>query len=324
MSKPNQVTFLETMFLDGNLDTVLGFIALFVGGLIGLTNYRLGIVVGISIGAYFLLTFFWNLLTGEKDINKVGHKFDLSDQKPSSISPTTSAPLTDESTIADRIKEIHVRNDFKCPNCGAIVLPTDIRCKHCDSVLVATADLPRPNTWADVEIGQEVQVKHPKKGNINLTVTHRIYYGELWQAKMRPDVPWTLTGNYFVALRLGENISLMNWQTRFYLLDSQETLTDTVINRDFAQPARKFASSNQTVEVRFQYGGSTWQIEDIGRFRIEFAEGDGIKVSPGAIGRFIHARHNNQILVVEDYQTGGSGHDTLWKGYQIEEGNIKM
>src|SRR5436190_7911510 len=29
------------------------------------------------------------------------------------VMPASSAPLTDESTIADRIKEIHLKNDFK-------------------------------------------------------------------------------------------------------------------------------------------------------------------------------------------------------------------
>jgi hypothetical protein len=63
---------------------------------------------------------------------------------------------------------------------------------------------------------------------------------------------------------------------------------------------------------------------DIGRFRIEYAEGEGIRVSPGAVGRFIHARRDNRVLVIEDYQSGGSGLDRLWTGYQLAEESIKM
>jgi hypothetical protein len=151
-----------------------------------------------------------------------------------------------------------------------------------------------------------------------------VYYGELWQEQMKPDVPWTLTGSYYVGLGLNENIFLVNWQNRFYLLDLHQSLTDMSINRDFAPYARKFAASNQTQDVSFSYQETIWNMLDIGRFRIEFAEGDGTRVGPGAVGRFIHARHNNKVLVVEDYQTGGSGLDTLWMGYQIEDEDIKL
>jgi hypothetical protein len=236
------------------------------------------------------------------------------------IQTTISAPITDEQTIAEKIKAIHLKNDFKCPSCGAIVLPTYVKCKHCGSVLVDISNLPRPGKWGDVEIGQSVNIKHHHQGNVNLSVTYRIWYGELWQAQMKPNVPWTLTGNYYVGLGLEKETFLLNWQNRFYLLDSQSSLTD--INRDFSQAARSFAASNQTREVTFLYDKTVWKIDDIGRFRIEFTEGDGIILSPGAVGRFIHARRDNKILVIEDYQSGGVGLDTLWMGYQIEEENI--
>jgi hypothetical protein len=141
---------------------------------------------------------------------------------------------------------------------------------------------------------------------------------------MRPYVPWTLTGTYYVGLGLDQNIFLMNWQSRFYVLDARAPLTDMSINRDFAPYARQFAASNQTAKVSFPYQGENWHMEDIGRFRVEYAEGDGIRVSPGAVGRFIHASDQNKVLVVEDYQTGGSGLDTLWQGYQIVEQDIKF
>ena len=240
------------------------------------------------------------------------------------IMPATSAPLPDEPTIADQIKAVHMKNDFKCPNCGATVLPTDMICKHCGSVLVASINLPRPEKWSDVEVGQAVTVKHPKQGEMNLSVKNRIYYGELWQAQMRPNVPWTLTGAYYVGLGLDEDLMLMNWQSHLYLLDARKPLNDMSINRDFAPYARQFAASNQTAKVSFPYQNETWRMEDIGRFRVEYAEGDGIRVSPGAVGRFIHASDKNKVLVVEDYQTGGSGLDTLWTGYEIGEQDIQF
>jgi zinc ribbon protein len=240
------------------------------------------------------------------------------------VMPATSAPLPDEPTIADQIKAVHLKNDFKCPNCGATVLPTDMICKHCGSVLVAAVSLPRPEKWSDIEVGQAVILKHPKQGEMNLSVQNRIYYGELWQAQMRPNVPWTLTGAYYVGLGLNEDLMLMNWQSRFYLLDAKQPLNDMSINRDFAPYARQFAASNQTAKVSFPYQNETWRMEDIGRFRVEYAEGDGIRVSPGAVGRFIHASDKNKVLVVEDYQTGGSGLDTLWTGYQIAEQDVQF
>ena len=297
-----------------------GFQALGVGIAIGFAiSTDLAFIIFVGVALYYSISGFYTLFLGRND-----EKAKTKRGRTNGIQPTSSAPITDESTIADKIKEIHIKNDFKCPGCGATVLPTDVKCKHCGSILVAAVDLPRPEKWGDIEIGQAVQVKHPQKGSMSLSVTHRIYYGELWQAQMKADVPWTLTGSYYVGLGLNENIFLMNWQNRFYLLDLHEPLTDMSINRDFAPYARKFAASNQTQNISFSYQEAVWNMLDIGRFRIEFAEGDGIRVSPGAVGRFIHAGHNNKALVVEDYQTGGSGLDTLWMGFQIEEEDIKL
>jgi predicted RNA-binding Zn-ribbon protein involved in translation (DUF1610 family) len=307
------------MFNNPN-EIKFGFQALGAGIVAGFAaSPSLAFIIFVGIAIYYSISGFYTLL--------------VSDDHPSAntrgiqktnIQPTSSAPITDESTIAERIKAIHIKNDFKCPSCGATVLPTDVKCKHCGSILVAMVDLPRPEKWGDIEIGRAVEVKHPQKGSMSLSVTYRIYYGELWQAQMKPDVPWTLTGSYYVGLGLNENIFLMNWQNRFYILDLHQPLTDMSINRDFAPYARKFAASNQTQSVSFSYQDTIWNMLDIGRFRIEYAEGDGIRVSPGAVGRFIHATHNNKALVVEDYQTGGSGLDTLWMGYQLEEEDIKL
>jgi predicted RNA-binding Zn-ribbon protein involved in translation (DUF1610 family) len=237
---------------------------------------------------------------------------------------TTSAPVTNEPTIAEKIEAIHKKNDFKCPACGATVLPTDIKCKHCGSVLVATVDLPRPAKWADVEVGQSIQLEHPEKGELHLPIIYRVYYGELWQEQMKSNVPWTLTGNYYVGLGLENGALLLNWQGRFYLLDTSSPLTDKEINQTFANPARQFAASNQSKDVSFAYNRTVWAIEDIGRFRIEWVDGEGEKASAGTVGRFIHAKSGNQVLVVEDYQSSGDGTDTLWLGYQIHESDIHI
>lgn len=295
----------------------------FLGGIFSALSISSELATGlfIVVALYCAISGIYILAPESGEKRSYGH---TQSKKPDQIAPTTSAPITDEPTIADRVQEIHIKNDFKCPSCGATVLPTDVKCRHCGSILVDTVNLPRPKKWAAVEIGQAVLMKHPRQGEINLAVQNRVYYGELWQAQMRQDVPWTLTGNYYARLGLGGDTYLLNWQDRFYLLDSQSSLTDMDINRDFAPYARQFAASNQTANFSFRFRELYWHMEDIGRFRIEFAEGDGIKVSPGAVGRFIHASHDNRVLVVEDYQTGGSGLDTLWMGYRIEEEDIKL
>jgi hypothetical protein len=184
--------------------------------------------------------------------------------------------------------------------------------------------MPLPEIWADVEIGRNVLVKHPTRGKVNYDVIYRLFYGELWQEKMQTNVPWTLTGGYFTGLGLQDSTLLLNWQSRFYLLETRSAITDMDINRNFARYARDFASSNQTKSVTFTYQGANWTIFDIGRFRIEYTEGEGAIAQPGAVGRFIHAEIGNQILVVEDFQSGGGGRDMLWTGYKITQKDIKL
>jgi hypothetical protein len=95
------------------------------------------------------------------------------------------------------------------------------------------------------------------------------------------------------------------------------------INQSFAPYARQFAASNQTADVHFKYSGSNWRIDDIGKFRIEYCDGDGVQISPGSVGRFIHASTDKGVLVVEDYQSGGSGGlDTLWQGFAIKQTDV--
>jgi hypothetical protein len=107
-------------------------------------------------------------------------------------------------------------------------------------------------------------------------------------------------------------------------LDRRFALTDQDINRNFASPARQFSASNQTAEVAFEYNDIKWRMDDIGRFRIELADGENQKLEAGAIGRFIHASRDNKALAVEDFQSGGSGSDSARTGYKIEENAVKF
>ncbi len=241
------------------------------------------------------------------------------------IPPAPSAPVVNTPTLADKMATVNIPKDLKCPSCGAAIRPTDKVCNYCGSSLVPLIDLPRPAYFGSVQVGQSLRVTHPTQGELTLAVQRRLYYGELWQEHTRPNVPWTPTGAYFVGLTLDRGLFLLNWQNRFFLLDSHSPLTDMDINRDFAPYARQFAASNQTGNVRFGYSGSSWHIDDIGKFRIEYCDGAGSDVSPGSVGRFIHASNGRDVLVVEDYQSGGSGGlDTLWRGVNVQQSDIKF
>ena len=319
-NRSDSETILENILRPENSDILVGFLILIAGGVISLFQYTIGIAIGLCVAFYFFSSFLQNLLKPTTDRPDKDGDVEAKD----SIPLTISAPVTDEATIADRIKSIHSQNDFKCPSCGATVDALDMKCQHCGSILTATLDLPRPQTWSDVQIGQAIQLRHPVQGQLNLSIVHRTYYGELWQIKMRKDVPWTLTGNYYVGLGLTGGIFLLNWQSRFYVLDAQQSLSDMSINYDFTPYARKFAASNQTAKVNLEYQQTMWQITDIGRFRIEYTDSGEFHASPGALCRFMHARQirSDRILIVEDYQSGGQ--DTLWIGYEIRENDIRL
>jgi hypothetical protein len=240
------------------------------------------------------------------------------------ISPAINAPIENSPTLADKMASINIPKDLKCPSCGASIRPADKKCNYCGSSLIPVINLPQPANFGDIQVGQSIRVTHPKQGELTLAVRRRLYYGEMWQEHAGPNVPWTTTGTFFVGLMLERDLCVLNWQSRFFLLDSHNPLTDMEINRDFAPYARQFAASNQTADVRFRYKDLAWHIDDIGKFRIEYCDGDGADVSPGSIGRFIHASAGGEALVVEDYQSGGSGGlDTLWRGYLIQSADIK-
>ena len=215
--------------------------------------------------------------------------------------------------------------DLKCPSCGVNIKPTDKKCAFCGSPLQPLLDLPEPAKLGRLEIGKSVRLVHPSKGPQDYQVRSRLLFSELWQASRGSQVPWTPTGNYFAGFALEPAAYLLNWQDRFYLLEERRALTDMDINRDFAPYAQKFAQSNQTAQVKFSYDGESWKMVDIGRFAIEFEEGDIglLSLHKGAVGRFIHAGSGNRALVIEDFQSGGrGGQDTLWRGYLINEAEI--
>jgi zinc ribbon protein len=239
------------------------------------------------------------------------------------VPSAASAPVFNGPTLADKMATMNIPKDLKCPSCGAAIRPTAKVCKYCGSSLVPLVDLPQPANFGNVEVGQSVRIAHPKKGGLTFTVQRRLYYGELWQEHTGPNIPWTPTGAYFVGLAMDRDTFLLNWQSRFFLLETHSPLTDMAINRDFAPYARQFAASNQTANVRFNFAGAAWHIDDIGKFRIEYTDGEGSDVSPGSVGRFIHASNGADVLVVEDYQSGGSGGlDTLWRGVALQQTDI--
>lgn len=317
--------YVDTLLLKGNRDIIAGFVILTIGTIIGFSNYKIGFWIGLAIGVYFLLSYYARANGGEQSY-EMTIKTGSSPKKLGKIEAAISAPITDENTIADKIRAIHNALNYKCPSCGATVTPTDHRCGHCGSFLVTSANLPKPAIWSDIELGQKIHISHPKGETVESTVSYRIYHGELWQADMKPNVPWTLTGNYFIGLGLSKGSYLLNWQNRYYLLENTLPLSDNEINRDFARAAREFAASNQTKDVNLVYGKGVWKIVDIGRFRIEYTEGIENSVEPGAVGRFIHAKNRNdkQVLVLEDFQSGGSGLDNLRIGYELQGTDIDI
>lgn len=174
-----------------------------------------------------------------------------------------------------------------------------------------------------INVGQRIKVPHPVKGELTVHVLGRILYNELWQQSRSAQSPWVTTGNRFAGFWLDGEMLLLNWLNRFYLLDTNDPLSDTDIARDFAPHAKKFAQSDQTANVFFAYPPASWKIDDIGKFQIESVEGATLHARAGAIGRFIHASGDGgRALVVEDYE-GGSGEDCAWIGYLLKEEDIK-
>ncbi len=166
--------------------------------------------------------------------------------------------------------------------------------------------------------GQTATFRHPHRGELSAKVLGVIHYQELWQQSRGANAPWVPTGNTFAALWMGDYM-LYEWQSRLYLFDEAQALTDQDIHQSFLPYAKQFAQSNQTAKVTFAWPPTTWTVADIGKFAVTRAEGAGLRLNLGAQGRFIHATADDRrVLVVEDYQSGGSGGlDSLWLGWQI-------
>jgi len=322
---------------ENNNDLMNGIQVLIAGILIGFLSRDLAFWIYLGALLYYAGTGLWMLAESRQTETYADRNLDyearLAEMREKAagtgsqyVRSRASAPTPASPTIADRIKSINAKGEFKCPSCGAIINPTDTKCRFCGSIITESQinNIPQPAKWSHIEIGQTIRVTHPLDGKLSSPVVQRVYYGELWQERMTPDTPWTLTGNYFTGLLLKNGMYLLNWQSRYYLLDSHSALTDQDINRDFASPARQFSASNQTANVNFEYNRTKWRMDDIGRFRIELADGENQKLNPGAIGRFIHASRDNKVLVVEDFQSGGSGSDTARTGYKIEEKAVEF
>lgn len=172
-------------------------------------------------------------------------------------------------------------------------------------------------------LGQNITVQHPQRGMITGKIVGSIRYTELWQRAKSPSEPWVPTGNQFTAHWLG-NSMLYEWKDSLFLLDEYEALTDKDIATNFAPYAKRFGESNETADVYFAFPPASWKMTDIGKFSVTRAEGTGLRLSPGATGRFIHASGDGRrALVVEDYQSGSGGQDTAWIGYAITWADIK-
>jgi hypothetical protein len=191
------------------------------------------------------------------------------------------------------------------------------------SVNMETPSMDSPDLFNSIRIGDRVRVKYPQMGELNLHVLGQVDFAELWQTSRSAQSPWVPTGNRFTGFWLETNVLLLNWLTRFYILDEFTPVTDVDIQRDFSAHARKFAQSEQTADVYFAYPPAMWHIDDIGKFKVEAVEGEGIRTRPGATGRFVHASgDSDRALILEDYE-GGGGADAVWTGYKIQQGDIQ-
>lgn len=178
-----------------------------------------------------------------------------------------------------------------------------------------TGDSMQARTF-NAQPGQSVTFTHRTRGEITAKILGAIHYAELSQQRRGGNAPWVPTGNAYVALWMGDYM-LYEWQSRLYLFDEGQNLTDQQINESFLPYAKQFAQSNQTATVTFAWPPYTWQMVDIGKYRVARAEGVGLRLNLGAEGRFIHARTaEGRALAVEDYQSGSGGLDTVWMGWE--------
>jgi hypothetical protein len=294
---------------------------IFFFGVVGLV-----FLYGLKLPSFTFLAIAWFAFSiGNQELKKSATTFPQSIPAPAYTPARQPVRSAAESRVElpKRSMPDNLPNNLKCPACGASIKPNDKQCAYCGSTLKPLVDLPEPAKLAQLEVGMSLRLEVPQKGELVYRIKGRLLYTELWQASSGAGVPWTPTGNYFAGFALEPNAYLLNWQDRFYFLEDRRSLTDMDINMAFMPYAKQFAQSNQTARVEFSYAGNRWQMVDIGRFAIEFEDGAGTHLHAGAIGRFIHASSGNRALVLDDFQSGGSGgQDTVWLGFKIEESNI--
>jgi len=178
----------------------------------------------------------------------------------------------------------------------------------------------KPGQFGAARPGGRLTYKHPQRGSLSASILGTIHYAELWQHTKAASEPWVPTGNIFTAHWLGDTL-LYHWKDRLYLLDSYDLISDAEIAQQILPAAKQFGASDETAEVSFAYPPASWTVTDIGKFRVESVEGSGLRMQAGAVGRFLHARggsgNEGAALVVEDYQEGGGGQDTAWRGWSI-------
>jgi hypothetical protein len=213
-----------------------------------------------------------------------------------------------------------------CPKCGGNIKPSDTKCPFCGAALVV--DMPQqspglqPQALDWVSLGDYLRLTSEGRGQETAQVAGIAVYEELWQTQR--GGPWVPTGGAFAGVWLETKCFLLSWQDRFYLLDQRKSTSDVNIAKDFAPYAKEFGQSDQKADVRFDYDGRQWRINDIGRFRVSKVSGAGIQPSPGAMGRFIHSSDDSgRVLVVEDYENTSGAQDMVWQGYLIEQGDIQ-
>lgn len=183
-----------------------------------------------------------------------------------------------------------------------------------------TAMTGKQGEFARAALGAAITYQHPQRGARTGLVLGTIRYTELWQKRKDPSEPWVPTGNLFTAHWLGDTL-LYEWKGNLFLLDGYDPLTDAEIKEHILPHAQRFGQSDETAEVSFAYPPASWRVFDIGKFRVDEVTGQGLRLSAGAVGRFVHAQGNTgnegQLLVVEDYLEGGGGQDTAWLGWRI-------
>jgi len=179
------------------------------------------------------------------------------------------------------------------------------------------------SNWQWITVGSRVKIFHPRRGELTLFVLGKVRFNELWQQRRGADMPWVSTGHDYFGYWCEQDILLLNWQTRYYVLDERDMISDVEIQRHFAERAREFGQSDQKADVYVAYPPTTWHLDDIGRFRVAEIIGQAPRFVQGAEGRFIHGSSSDgRALAVEDY-IAGSGQDSAWIGVVIDPESVK-